>query len=214
MAGATYSSANSTFASRARRQWLIASICTSTTRASGAARQTLATSSAVMVMGSPSRNRAAPAFTTTTSGSWVSSASSTSGQKIVSPATYRVGESSALTTKPETGGADPVPVLRLAQDGGLPGDEIPRPLVPVVVVEVRYQHQVGLFQQGQRFLVPKRQVHERVAPLVRGIGHGDRGPRGGQHGIHHHLPAAGLEHERRVPHEAYTHGYLPPAAWS
>jgi hypothetical protein len=46
---------------------------------------------------------------------------------------------------PETGGADLVPVLRLAKDGSVPGEEIPRPVVPMVIVDVRDQHHVGLF---------------------------------------------------------------------
>src|SRR5215210_716480 len=69
------------------RQWFMASMWTAITRAPGAELQTRATSSAVMVMGSPSRKRAAPALTRTTPGRWVRSASSTSSHQIVSPAT-------------------------------------------------------------------------------------------------------------------------------
>ena len=58
----------------------------------------------------------------------------------------------------ETCGAYVVPVLRLAQDGGLSGDEIPRPTVPVVVVGVRDQHRVGLLQQGKRTHIVERQI--------------------------------------------------------
>ena len=66
-------------------QWLMASMCTATTRAPGAARATAITSSGAIVIGSPSRKRAPPALTTTTSGRCRSSASAASGTRPCRP---------------------------------------------------------------------------------------------------------------------------------
>lgn len=129
-----------------------------------------------MVIGSPVRNCAAPAFSTVTSGRWSTSAAAASSHQIVSPAMYRLGSPaarsqsretrpmrwpispvlSAVNSQPSSGvtSVNPAPPILAASDGwhtiGLSfGISSAARAIPVVAVGVGHHHAVGARNQAR-----------------------------------------------------------------
>src|SRR5690606_32664683 len=87
--------------------WSTASRWVATTVASGAASSTSRTMATSMTSGPLPFQSAPQAWTTTTAGRSAAMVAATSGQKMVSPAQYRVGSPGWLNTKPETSPMSP-----------------------------------------------------------------------------------------------------------